>query len=243
MSQAVREQVLEAPVPVVSSPFHTPARAELQKQAREFAMTRVLPLANELNPREGEIPRELLDEMGRLGYFGLTIPTEHGGLGLGAFEYCMVAEELARAWVSVGSIIARRAEYRTGVADEHRRAALFRRSARGEWIGAIALSEPAAGLGPGGRVDPRRARRRRVRHHRAQAMDRQRQGELTGRGVQAHFVTEQLTFSDEHAPMATLLLSVLDAFAEFERALIRERQAEGIALAKTRGAYRGRNGR
>jgi DNA invertase Pin-like site-specific DNA recombinase len=40
--------------------------------------------------------------------------------------------------------------------------------------------------------------------------------------------------------MATLLLSVLGAFAEFERALIRERQAEGIALARARGAYRGR---
>jgi len=40
--------------------------------------------------------------------------------------------------------------------------------------------------------------------------------------------------------MATLLLSVLGAFAEFERALIRERQLEGIALAKARGAYTGR---
>ena len=43
-----------------------------------------------------------------------------------------------------------------------------------------------------------------------------------------------------YAPMATLLLSVLGAFAEFERALIRERQPEGIALARARGAYRGR---
>jgi DNA invertase Pin-like site-specific DNA recombinase len=40
--------------------------------------------------------------------------------------------------------------------------------------------------------------------------------------------------------MATLLLSVMGAFAEFERALIRERQREGIELAKKRGAYRGR---
>ena len=64
--------------------------------------------------------------------------------------------------------------------------------------------------------------------------------ELTGRGVQVQCVTEQLTFTGEDAPMATLLLSVLGAFAEFERALIRERQAEGIALAKARGAYRGR---
>jgi DNA invertase Pin-like site-specific DNA recombinase len=64
--------------------------------------------------------------------------------------------------------------------------------------------------------------------------------ELTGRGVAVRFVNEQLTFTAEDAPMATLLLSVLGAFAEFERALIRERQLEGIALAKARGAYKGR---
>lgn len=64
--------------------------------------------------------------------------------------------------------------------------------------------------------------------------------ELTGRGVCVQFVKEQLTFTAEDSPMATLLLSVLGAFAEFERALIRERQAEGIALARARGAYRGR---
>jgi DNA invertase Pin-like site-specific DNA recombinase len=64
--------------------------------------------------------------------------------------------------------------------------------------------------------------------------------ELTTRGVRVQFVKEQLTFSTEDLPMAILLLSVLGAFAEFERALIRERQAEGIALAKARGVYTGR---
>jgi DNA invertase Pin-like site-specific DNA recombinase len=49
-----------------------------------------------------------------------------------------------------------------------------------------------------------------------------------------------LTFTGEDSPMANLMLSVMGAFAEFERALIRERQREGIALAKQRGAYRGR---
>jgi len=52
------------------------------------------------------------------------------------------------------------------------------------------------------------------------------------------FVKEQLTFTGEDNAMAQLLLSVMGAFAEFERALIRERQREGIA--KARGAYRGR---
>jgi DNA invertase Pin-like site-specific DNA recombinase len=64
--------------------------------------------------------------------------------------------------------------------------------------------------------------------------------ELTGRGVRVSFVKEGLTFTGEDSPMATLLLSVMGAFAEFERALIRERQREGITLAKARGAYRGR---
>jgi len=63
---------------------------------------------------------------------------------------------------------------------------------------------------------------------------------LTGRGIRVEFIKEGLTFTGEDAPMATLLLSVMGAFAEFERALIRERQREGIALAKRRGAYRGR---
>lgn len=66
--------------------------------------------------------------------------------------------------------------------------------------------------------------------------------ELNGRGVRIEFVKEQLTFSGEDSPMATLLLSVMGAFAEFERALIRERQLEGIELAKRRGVYRGRHG-
>ncbi|CAN7773348.1 recombinase family protein [Caballeronia sp. LjRoot31] len=63
---------------------------------------------------------------------------------------------------------------------------------------------------------------------------------LTTRGMRIEFAKECLTFTGEDSPMANLMLSVMGAFAEFERALIRERQREGIALAKQRGAYRGR---
>jgi DNA invertase Pin-like site-specific DNA recombinase len=63
---------------------------------------------------------------------------------------------------------------------------------------------------------------------------------LTGRGVRIEFVKEHLSFTGEDSPMANLMLSVMGAFAEFERALIHERQREGIALAKQRGAYKGR---
>ncbi|WP_425437334.1 recombinase family protein [Novosphingobium guangzhouense] len=63
---------------------------------------------------------------------------------------------------------------------------------------------------------------------------------LTKRAIRIEFVKESLTFSGEDSPMANLMLSVMGAFAEFERALIRERQREGIAIARQRGAYCGR---
>lgn len=63
---------------------------------------------------------------------------------------------------------------------------------------------------------------------------------LTKRGVCIEFVKESLIFTGDDSAMANLMLSVMGAFAEFERALIRDRQREGIVLAKRRGAYRGR---
>ena len=64
--------------------------------------------------------------------------------------------------------------------------------------------------------------------------------QLTDKKIRVEFVKEGLTFTGEDSPMSNLLLSVMGAFAEFERALIKERQMEGIALAKKRGAYKGR---
>ena len=63
---------------------------------------------------------------------------------------------------------------------------------------------------------------------------------LTQRGVAVQFIKENLTFSGDDTPMANLMLSVMGAFAEFERSLSKERQREGVALAKARGAYKGR---
>lgn len=57
---------------------------------------------------------------------------------------------------------------------------------------------------------------------------------LTKRGICIEFINEHLTFTGEDSPMANPMLSVMGAFTEFERALIRERQREGIALAKQR---------
>jgi DNA invertase Pin-like site-specific DNA recombinase len=64
---------------------------------------------------------------------------------------------------------------------------------------------------------------------------------LTKKGVKVQFVKESLTFTGEDSPMANLLLSVMGAFAQFERELIKERQREGIAIAKAKGdVYVGR---
>jgi len=64
---------------------------------------------------------------------------------------------------------------------------------------------------------------------------------LTVRGVKVEFVKENLTFTGDDSPMANLLLSMLGAVAQFERELIKERQREGIAIAKAKGnVYRGR---
>ena len=64
--------------------------------------------------------------------------------------------------------------------------------------------------------------------------------ELTDRNISIKFYKESLTFTGEADSMSKLLLQVMGAFAEFERSLIKERQREGIELAKHRGTYKGR---
>lgn len=64
--------------------------------------------------------------------------------------------------------------------------------------------------------------------------------ELTGRGVTIQFLKNNLTFSGRSDPMAQLMLTLLGAFGEFERSLIRERQREGVQIAKAKGKYKGR---
>lgn len=126
--------------------YLTKERQMLKDMAREFTMKEVLPVANELDPVQGTIPQALVDKMGEMGYFGIVIPEEYGGAGLGAFEYCLVAEELARGWMSVASLIARgNGFYRSipGTGEERREK--IERMARGEYLGALAMSEPDVG--------------------------------------------------------------------------------------------------
>ncbi len=64
--------------------------------------------------------------------------------------------------------------------------------------------------------------------------------DLTKRGVHIRFDKEQLEFTGEDNPTQHLMLSMMGAVAQFERAMIKERQREGIAKAKQRGVYKGR---
>lgn len=64
--------------------------------------------------------------------------------------------------------------------------------------------------------------------------------QLNGKGVEVHFVKEQLIFTGKENPMSTLLLNMMGSFAEFERAMMLERTMEGVAKAKASGKYKGR---
>lgn len=123
--------------------YLTEERLMIQKTARDFSMKEVLPVANELDKVKGDIPMSLRDKMAAMGYFGIRLPEEYGGLDLGVMEYCIITEELARGWMSVASIIARAGG--AGWTSEEQRQKYLPRVARGEFLGAVALSESEAG--------------------------------------------------------------------------------------------------
>ena len=126
--------------------YLTEERRMMQQAAREFTTAEVLPVANALDPEKGQIPRDLIEKMGEMGYFGITIPEEKGGLGLGCFEYCLIAEELARGWMSVASVIARgNGFWRSVPGFGPVRDEKIARMAVGDYLGAFAMSEPNAG--------------------------------------------------------------------------------------------------
>ena len=71
---------------------------------RKFALDKVTPHAHGWHLRDELIPMDVVDEMSALGVFGLTIPEEFGGSGLGKTAMCVVSEELSRAYIGVGSL-------------------------------------------------------------------------------------------------------------------------------------------
>lgn len=136
--------LVPAATETIPAVYLTPERLEMRDTVRRFTMSRVLPAANELDPQQGTIPADLVETMAEMGLFGLLIPEDFGGLGLGILEYCLVTEELARGWMSVSSIIARGNTIGDMFSKDDRET-LWPRIARGEWLGAGAISEPDAG--------------------------------------------------------------------------------------------------
>jgi len=130
----------------MSQGYLTPERVMMRDTARAFTLAEVLPVANRLDPVQGDIPLALRDKLAEQGYFGIRIPEQYGGSGLGVFEYCLVTEQLARGWMSVASIIARgNGTLTMSLLDEAQRARMLPRVVSGEYLGAMSLSEPDTG--------------------------------------------------------------------------------------------------
>ena len=128
------------------SPYITEERKMIRDSAREFTLQEVLPVANDLDPVQGEIPHDLRNKLADMGYFGIRIPQQYGGSGLGCFEYCLVTEQLARGWMSVASIIARGNGTMTmDLLSDAQKEALLPRVVAGEYLGAMSLSESDTG--------------------------------------------------------------------------------------------------
>src|SRR5437879_5168126 len=122
-------------------------RAQLVDTVRRFVEREVVPVASELEHTD-EYPAAIVDGMRDLGLFGVTIPEEHGGLGLDLSTYCGVIEELAAGWMSLSGILnthvmAANLLKASGTDDQRKR--WLPRLAAGEIRGALSLSEPAAG--------------------------------------------------------------------------------------------------
>lgn len=120
----------------------------VRDMARNFAATRLRPESARWD-QEARLPREVLDEMGRLGLLGMTVPEEHGGAGTDFVSYVLALEEIAAGDGAVSTIMSVNnspvcaALQRYGTAEQKDR--FLTPLARGEMIGAFCLTEPQAG--------------------------------------------------------------------------------------------------
>ncbi len=78
--------------------------SEMRETMRRFVETRVAPYAHQWHLDNAYVPMEIVKELADLGVFALTLPEEHGGLGLSKESMCVVSEELSRGWIAVGSL-------------------------------------------------------------------------------------------------------------------------------------------
>jgi len=121
----------------------------IRRQVGDYVENEIVPRVDEWEA-DAEIPRGVLDDMGKLGFFGLRIPTEYGGLGLGHMASVVFAEELGRA-ASGGMVITvlvhtdLASPYVTNFGSETQKERWLPKFVTGEVITAIAVTEPDAG--------------------------------------------------------------------------------------------------
>ncbi|MEM6678023.1 MAG: acyl-CoA dehydrogenase family protein, partial [Pseudomonadota bacterium] len=120
----------------------------IREQFRRFSEERVAPVAHEWHLKDELIPIEIIEEMAELGVFGLTIPEEHGGFGLGKTAMCVVSEELSRGYIGVGSLGTRSeiaAELILCGGTEAQKAHYLPKLASGEILPTAVFTEPNTG--------------------------------------------------------------------------------------------------
>ena len=88
----------------VGSPGLDETLEAIREEIRKYADAEVVPHAHEWHLKNAYIPLEIIEGLSDLGVFGLTIPEEYGGMGLGKVAMCVVTEELSRAYIGVGSL-------------------------------------------------------------------------------------------------------------------------------------------
>lgn len=120
----------------------------IRDQMRKFADAEVVPYAHEWHLKDDYIPLEVIAQMSELGVFGLTIPEEFGGLGLGKESMCVVSEELSRGYIGVGSLGTRSeiaAELILGGGTPEQKAHWLPKIASGEVLPTAVFTEPNTG--------------------------------------------------------------------------------------------------
>ncbi|UHQ96107.1 acyl-CoA dehydrogenase family protein (plasmid) [Natrinema halophilum] len=115
----------------------------LRDETKRFVANEVIPEASERDPKKEEMSDNLVDQLAEMGFFGILIDEEYGGLGMDLKSYAIIAEELSRGWLSVGSIIAR-GQSLAG-ATEAQKEEYLPKMASGDALKSIAISEPNAG--------------------------------------------------------------------------------------------------
>ncbi|MHA3915734.1 acyl-CoA dehydrogenase family protein [Halovulum sp. GXIMD14793] len=122
--------------------------AMIRDQFRRFAQDRIVPHAHDWHLKDHLIPMAVIEEMAELGVFGLTIPEERGGLGMGKTAMCVVSEELSRGYIGVGSLGTRTeiaAELILGGGTEAQKAEWLPKLASGEVLPTAVFTEPNTG--------------------------------------------------------------------------------------------------